>query len=210
MSESKINKNFVEAVHKWRDGKAASAALPIVAWQHWGDQTRLLCDLGKQRAIPGTVADEFTRSLTYLDDAQALIAELWAENERLTGKIETMRRKNNELNEQYATALTQLQAASAEREAFEVMCDRKGYVKTRHLLGDDYKDATLQRMWEAWQARAALSPAEQPAKPFKLRLCEQNKTVLKPDTAYLFTVDPECPACLRIAALHAQPLGGEA
>lgn len=34
---------------------------------------------------------------------------------------------------------------------------------------------------------------------FEMRLCEQAHVVLKPDVVYRFTVDPKCPACLKLA-----------
>jgi hypothetical protein len=49
-------------------------AVEVVAWRHWGDETRLLCDLGKQRAIPGTIADEFTVPLMEVAQHQRILA----------------------------------------------------------------------------------------------------------------------------------------
>jgi len=49
-------------------------AVEVVAWRHWGDKTRLLCDLGKQRAIPGTIADEFTVPLMTVAQHQRILA----------------------------------------------------------------------------------------------------------------------------------------
>lgn len=49
-------------------------AVEVVAWRHWGDKTRLLCDLGKQRAVPGTIADEFTVPLMTVAQHQRIMA----------------------------------------------------------------------------------------------------------------------------------------
>jgi hypothetical protein len=49
-------------------------AVEVVAWRHWGDKTRLLCDLGKQRAIPGTIADEFTVPLMEVAQHKRILA----------------------------------------------------------------------------------------------------------------------------------------
>jgi len=37
---------------------------------------------------------------------------------------------------------------------------------------------------------------------FELRLCEQKHTVLKPGVVYLFTVDPNCAACVELDSAH--------
>lgn len=353
--------------------------LPVVAWQHWGDQTRLLCDLGKRRAIPGTVADEFTRPLTYLTDAQALIAELRAENERLKEGQEKLifvrddyKKQAHDYRARWASAIASgnapagaIEAIRAEFPLFDdagldqethhcewsVQNDRKRlhkllaalkaqpsgvvpaaliealkyYANGDHLLladpdawdtcsgepinflhddagtasvedgsiakaaldslnsspvssgdpekcsyqGDPRSPAELSlagcncvrfgegnphwpcklhtpvsacgvderaafeawylghfymgdkqcglewlstepcggyrhqhpaEQWIVWQARAALSPAEQPAEPFELGLCEQKHTVLQPGRLYLFTVHPDCPKCVAMAA----------
>lgn len=49
-------------------------AVEVVAWRHCGDKTRLLCDLGKQRAVPGTIADEFTVPLMTVAQHQRILA----------------------------------------------------------------------------------------------------------------------------------------
>lgn len=49
-------------------------AVEVVGWRHWGDKTRLLCDLGKQRAIPGTIADEFTVPLMEVTQHQRILS----------------------------------------------------------------------------------------------------------------------------------------
>jgi len=38
--------------------------------------------------------------------------------------------------------------------------------------------------------------------PVRLLLCEQNYLVLKPDTRYVFTVDPGCVECARLASVR--------
>lgn len=34
---------------------------------------------------------------------------------------------------------------------------------------------------------------------FEMRLCEQDHVVLRPNQLYIFTVDPNCPHCVKIA-----------
>ncbi|HGT2710337.1 TPA: hypothetical protein ACM2VU_004278 [Pseudomonas aeruginosa] len=58
-------------------------------------------------------------------------------------------------------------------------------------------------LWAGWMARAAL--AQPCPEPFELRLCEQRHTVLQPGRTYLFTVDPNCPACVAMAEGKRQP-----
>lgn len=50
----------------------------VVGWRHSGDKTRLLCDLGKQRSIPGTIADEFTEPLMAVAQHTRIVAALQA------------------------------------------------------------------------------------------------------------------------------------
>lgn len=56
--------------------EVSATEIKVVAWAHCADATRLLCDLGKQRSVPGHYADEFTIPLCRLSDAQRAIAEL--------------------------------------------------------------------------------------------------------------------------------------
>lgn len=56
--------------------EVSATEIKVVAWAHCADATRLLCDLGKQRSVPGHYADEFTIPLCRLSDAQRVIAEL--------------------------------------------------------------------------------------------------------------------------------------
>lgn len=56
--------------------EVSATEIKVVAWAHCADATRLLCDLGKQRSVPGHYADEFTTPLCRLSDAQRAIAEL--------------------------------------------------------------------------------------------------------------------------------------
>lgn len=72
--------DYVHALKQERDALRAQLpsqggeAVEVVAWRHWGDKTRLLCDLGKQRAIPGTIADEFTVPLMTVAQHQRILA----------------------------------------------------------------------------------------------------------------------------------------
>lgn len=40
--------------------------------------------------------------------------------------------------------------------------------------------------------------------PVEMRLCEQGFVVLRPDVAYIFTVDPTCEKCKQLAANYAK------
>lgn len=51
-----------------------------------------------------------------------------------------------------------------EREAFEAWGAEEGFVTTRHIMGPEYKDPTLERMWQAWQTRAT-RPAQTEQQP---------------------------------------------
>lgn len=47
-----------------------------------------------------------------------------------------------------------------ERAEFEAVCKQLGYLTTRHhALSDQYKEITMQCMWQTWMARAALDKA---------------------------------------------------
>ena len=77
--------------------EVSATEIKVVAWVHCADATRLLCDLGKQRSVPGHYADEFTIPLCRLSDHQRAIAELQAERDtlrqqrdRLAEALETM------------------------------------------------------------------------------------------------------------------------
>lgn len=55
----------------------------VVAWRHFGDASRLLCDLGKQRSVPGDYAAEFNIPLMTVAQHQRITAAMAAEVERL-------------------------------------------------------------------------------------------------------------------------------
>ncbi|MCO7569408.1 hypothetical protein NJH78_05430 [Pseudomonas chlororaphis] len=51
-----------------------------------------------------------------------------------------------------------------ERAEFESVCKQLGYLTTRHhALSDQYKEITMQCMWQTWMARAALDKATEGA-----------------------------------------------
>lgn len=56
----------------------------VVAWRHFGDASRLLCDLGKQRSVPGDYAAEFNIPLMTVAQHQRITAAMAAEVERLS------------------------------------------------------------------------------------------------------------------------------
>ena len=58
----------------------------VVAWRHFGDASRLLCDLGKQRSVPGDYAAEFNIPLMTVAQHQRITAAMAAEVERLKGR----------------------------------------------------------------------------------------------------------------------------
>jgi hypothetical protein len=55
----------------------------VVAWRHFGDRTRLLSDIGKQRAVPGGTVDEFTVPLMTVTQHIAALSAVTAERDRL-------------------------------------------------------------------------------------------------------------------------------
>ncbi len=39
----------------------------------------------------------------------------------------------------------------AHRQTFENYCNQKGFLLHKHIMSDNYKDPTIQCMWEAWR-----------------------------------------------------------
>ena len=67
----------------------------VVAWRHFGDASRLLCDLGKQRSVPGDYAAEFNMPLMTVAQHQRILAALSAQQsapERTDGWISVSER----------------------------------------------------------------------------------------------------------------------
>ena len=84
-AEGKVDRIELKPVPELYDVNHSDAAevsateIKVVAWAHCADATRLLCDLGKQRSVPGHYADEFTIPLCCLSDHLRAIAELRGE-----------------------------------------------------------------------------------------------------------------------------------
>lgn len=60
---------------------AGGEEVEVVAWRHFGDATRLLCDLGKQRSVPGDYAAEFNIPLMTVAQHSRIVAAMAAELE---------------------------------------------------------------------------------------------------------------------------------
>lgn len=80
--------------------EVSATEIKVVAWAHCADATRLLCDLGKQRSVPGHYADEFTIPLCRLSDAQRAIAERDATIERLEAGIPRIQEQSHQIRQQ--------------------------------------------------------------------------------------------------------------
>ena len=78
---------YVEEIAQLRAQLAAiqggmGEEVEVVAWRHFGDASRLLCDLGKQRSVPGDYAAEFNIPLMTVAQHQRITAAMAAEVER--------------------------------------------------------------------------------------------------------------------------------
>lgn len=76
-------------------GGQAGEEVEVVAWRHFGDASRLLCDLGKQRSVPGDYAAEFNIPLMTVAQHQRILAAISAQQsapDRVSVPVELLER----------------------------------------------------------------------------------------------------------------------
>ena len=128
----------------------------VAAWLHFGDASRLLCDLGKQRSVPGDYAAEFNIPLMTVAQHQRITAAMAAEVERLKlleRVLDDVRAERDELVEAYCA----LRAELAEVKGQEAVAYVTGYYGGRCVVEPMNQAAVL-------PARMALY-AHPPASP---------------------------------------------